>query len=101
MLNTMPQEQPTVQYFALIDTGGSAEAATGLVRRTHTKPMVTDEELRGDFTWHPTDYLQRYYYLGSNDQDHVEITEEFAEQLMDRWRRRREERLRAQGEAGG
>jgi hypothetical protein len=88
----MAEDQPEVQYFALLRTGGTVENAKGLVRRTHTKPLAVDEALHRDLAWHPTEYLHRYYYLGSNDRDHVEVSAEVAEQLMRRWRRRRLER---------
>lgn len=74
-----------VQYFALLRDGGTPEEASGLVRRTHTTPVPTDESIGRDLSWHPTEYLRRYY-LGHNDQDHVEVTPEFASQLIERWR---------------
>jgi hypothetical protein len=82
----MDQDEPTVQYFALIRDGGTAEEAIGLVRRVHTRPLPTDEVLGNDLEWQPTEYLERYYVLGSTDGDHVEITAELAAQLIDRWR---------------
>jgi hypothetical protein len=82
----MEQDEPSVQYFALIKDGGTAEEATGLVRRVHTSPLPTDEAIGNDLDWHPTDYLERYYVLGSMDREHVEITADVAAQLIDRWR---------------
>jgi hypothetical protein len=82
----MEQDEPSVQYFALIKDGGTAEEATGLVRRVHTRPLPTDEAIGNDLDWHPTDYLERYYVLGSMDREHVEITADVAAQLLDRWR---------------
>jgi hypothetical protein len=82
----MENEAVKVTYYALIPDDGSAEDATGLVRRTHTKPRHTDDAIGNDLEWHPTDYLNRYYILGSNDQDHVEVPAEFAEKLLQRWR---------------
>jgi hypothetical protein len=81
----MEQEPPAVQYFALVPDCGTAEEATGLVRRIHTQPMPTDEVLQNDLEWHPTEYL-RLYWLGHNDHDHVEVSAEFAAQLLQRWR---------------
>jgi hypothetical protein len=83
----MEQETPAVQYFALLRDGGTAENASGLVRRIHTTPVPTDEAVGRDLLWHPTEYL-RLYRLGHNDQDHVEVSAEFAAQLIERWRRR-------------
>jgi len=81
----MEQETPAVQYFALLRDGGTPENASGLVRRTHTTPIPTDEAIGRDLLWHPTDYL-RLYRLGHNDQDHVEITPRLAAELIERWR---------------
>lgn len=82
----MEQETPEVQYFALLRDGGTAENASGLVRRTYTTPVPTDEAIGRDGLWHPTEYL-RLYRLGHNDQAHVEVSAEFAAQLIERWRR--------------
>lgn len=84
----MEQETPAVQYFALIPDDGTAEEAFGLVRRIHTQPIPTDEQLHNDLEWHPTEYL-RLYRLGHNDQDHVEVSAEFADQLIEGWRAKR------------
>ena len=51
-----------------------------------TTPRPTDETIGDDLEWHPTDYLERYYTLGSMDRENVEITAEFAEDLVARWR---------------
>jgi hypothetical protein len=79
-------DKPGVRYFALIKDGGTAEEATGLVRRVPATPLPADEAIGNDLEWHPTDYLERYYKLGSMDREHVEITPEFAEELLTRWR---------------
>jgi hypothetical protein len=85
----MENEAPAVTYYALIRDDGTAEDATGLVRRTHTQPFHTDEAVGNDLEWHPTEYLDRYYILGTMDQEHVEVTAEFAEALLGRWRAKR------------
>ena len=79
-------DEPAVRYFALLDDDGTPEDATGLVRRVATVPIPTDEAVGRDLEWHPTDYLERYYKLGTMDRDHVEVTAEFAEALLARWR---------------
>jgi hypothetical protein len=81
----MEQDEPSVQYYALIKDDGTVEQATGLVRRVHTRPLPTDEAIGNDLDWHPTDYLERYYLRGSMDREHVEITADRAAQLLDRW----------------
>ena len=82
---------PVVRYFALIKDGGTPEAATGLVRRVATHPLPTDEAIGNDLEWHPTEYLERYYRLGTMDREHLEVTAEFAEELLARWRAAREQ----------
>ena len=82
----MEQDEPAVQYFALITDDGTAEEAIGLLRRIHTTPLPTDEAIGNDIEWHPTDYLDRYYILGSMDGNHVEVSAEFAARLLERWR---------------
>ena len=72
-----------VTYYALLLDGFTADAPSGIVRRTHTVP-ATDEAFGRDMTWHPTEYLRRYY-LGHNDVDHVEIDEESAKSIIARW----------------
>lgn len=79
-------DKPAVRYFALIKDDGTAEDATGLVRRVPTTPLPTDEAIGNDLEWHATDYLERYHRLGAMDREHVEITPEFAEELLSRWR---------------
>ncbi len=63
----MQSDEPAVRYFALIKDGGSAEEATGLVRRVPTTPQPTDEAIGNDLEWHPTDYLER---VGSRPRQH-------------------------------
>lgn len=70
----------------VVRDGGTAQEPTGLVRRVHTRPLPTDESIGNDLGWHSTDYLERYYVLGSTDREHVEITAELAVQLLERWR---------------
>ena len=83
-------DEPTVRYFALIKDGGPLEEATGLVRRLPTTPRPTDEAIGNDLEWHPTDYLERYYTLGTMDRENVELTGELADELLARWRTARE-----------
>ena len=92
----MENETPRITYYALVPDDGSVDNATGLVRRVHTSPRRTDEAIGNDLEWHPTDYLDRYYILGSMDREHVEVSAEVAEGLLERWRERR-----AQSAAGG
>ncbi|MFI6866230.1 hypothetical protein [Nocardia sp. NPDC050406] len=89
--NTMPDSnEPAVRYFVLIDDergypdGTRARRITGLVRRTDTRPLPTDEALGRDFQWGPTEYLRRYD--PGVDEPHEEISAEAAERIIESWR---------------
>ncbi|SHV28203.1 hypothetical protein [Mycobacteroides abscessus] len=73
----------SVTYYARLAGGHTADDPSGIVRRTHTVPPI-DEAFGRDMQWHPSEYLRRYY-LGHNDVDHVEIDEESAKSILDRW----------------
>jgi hypothetical protein len=96
----MEDRIPAVQYFALVLDDGDPENANGLVRRTHTKPRATDEAIGSDLEWHPTEYLKRYYILGTTDREHVEVSEDFAAALLHRWRDELQEAEAERGEPG-
>ena len=76
---------PKITYYARLGGGRNKDNPSGLVRRIHASPPV-DEAFGRDLSWHPTEYLQRYYLLGSNDIDHEEISSDEAEAILDRWR---------------
>jgi hypothetical protein len=76
--------EPRVTYYALLAGDRTRENPSGIVRRTHTDAPV-DESFRRDLTWQPTEYLRRYF-LGHNDTDHVEISEDEADAVIARWR---------------
>ena len=75
-----------VTYYALLAGNRTRENPSGMVRRTHSDPPV-DEVFKRDLSWQPTDYLRRYF-LGHNDVDHVEISEDEAQAILGRWRAR-------------
>ena len=85
----MENDAPAVTYYALVRDNGTVDDATGLVRRTHARPVQVDEAIGNDLQWHAADYLDRYYLLGTMDREHVEVSAEFAEALLARWRERR------------
>lgn len=70
-------------YYALLPGDRTPDDPGGILRRTHTEPPI-DEAFGRDMQWHPSEYLRRYY-LGHNDVDHVEIDEESAKSILDRW----------------
>jgi len=76
---------PEITYYALISEDHPRERPEGLVRRIHTEPMPTDQELHRDLQWHPSEYLRRHW-LGHNYSDHVEISEQEAERIIAQWR---------------
>ena len=77
---------PKVSYYALVNDRHPVGDPSGIVRRTHTEPRPVDEALGRDMEWHPTEFLYRHW-LGHNDQDYVEITEEAALALISRWKK--------------
>ncbi|WP_088413261.1 hypothetical protein [Mycobacteroides saopaulense] len=72
-----------ITYYALLSGDRTPDDPGGILRRTHTVPPI-DEAFGRDMQWHPSQYLRRYY-LGHNDVDHVEIDEESAKSILDRW----------------
>jgi hypothetical protein len=78
---------PRITYYARIDATHPADRPAGIVRRIHTEPVPTDEAFTRNMRWEPTEYLRRYY-LGHNDDDHVEISEQEANRIIQSWRER-------------
>ena len=76
---------PKITYYARVTPVHDRADPAGLLRRIHTEPIPTDEALQRDLKWHPTEALYRYW-LGHTDNDYVEITEEEANDIIDRWR---------------
>ncbi|MFD6101507.1 hypothetical protein ACFWFQ_02470 [Nocardia salmonicida] len=93
--------EPAVRYFALFEDEWCererwrARRTTGLVRRTDTQPVPTDEALGRDFTWGPTEYLRRYN--PGTDEPHVEISAETAERFIKSWRTSRASEFESAG----
>lgn len=83
---------PKITYYALVDDGYPPEHPTGIVRRTHTEPLPVDEAFGRNLQWHPTEFLYRHW-LGHNEQDYVEISEEAAQAVIARWREEWREEL--------
>jgi hypothetical protein len=77
---------PRITYYARVTPTHDKTDPAGLVRRIHTEPMPTDQALQRDLQWHPTEALY-LHWLGHNDNDYEEITEEEADGIIDRWRR--------------
>ena len=76
----------SVSFFAVVlEPGNPRDRPAGLVRRIHTAPVPTDESMHRDLQWHPSECLRRYW-LGHNELDHVEISEEEAAAVIAHWR---------------
>ena len=84
-----------ITYYALLAGEHTPDDPAGMVRRIHTDPPI-DEAFWRDMAWHPTEYLRRYY-LGHNDVDYVEIDEDSAKSILDRWCAKWTEEDRASG----
>lgn len=76
---------PRVTYYAIVSASHDRTDPGGLLRRWHTEPRPTDEILRRDLQWYPTDFFDRAR-LGHNDNDYEEISEEEAVTIIERWR---------------
>lgn len=74
--------EPNFTYYALISDVGKPG---GLLRRSHDGLGRKGESLRGDFTWQPSEFLERYD-LGHNDSDFTEVSADEAASLIEQWR---------------
>jgi hypothetical protein len=74
-----------VTYYARLAPGDTPDRPRSLVRRRHTEVYPTDEALRDDGRWHPTDLLERAS-VGDLDDEMVEISAEAADRVAARWR---------------
>jgi hypothetical protein len=75
------------RYFAVIGQGRTIDNPSGLVRRRPTPEGLTDESIRRDLTWGPTDVfeqIERGEELGLPEL--TEITEPQANDLIERFR---------------
>jgi hypothetical protein len=81
---------PAITYYAHIrpPTHPTSDPL-GLFRVINTEPKGSYEayqELRRDGQWHQSDLLYRYFWRGSTDWNLVEISEEQAQAIIERWR---------------
>ncbi|GAA3230686.1 hypothetical protein ACFO1B_27005 [Dactylosporangium siamense] len=73
-----------VTYYARLAPNDTVERPRSLIRRRHTPVYPTDEALRDDGRWHPTDLVERAT-VGDLDDELVEIPAELAETIAARW----------------
>ena len=92
--------EPKITYYATLAAGATRDDPSGIVRRIHTMPVPTDEAFGRNMQWHRTEYLHRYWQ-GHNDIDHVDITADEAQALIDQWCAEwAQEDARSSGESG-
>ncbi|MFC4998810.1 hypothetical protein ACFPIJ_13305 [Dactylosporangium cerinum] len=91
-------------YYARLAPNDTTERPRSLVRRRHTPVYPTDEALRDDGRWHPTDLVERAA-VGDLEDELVEIPAELADAIAARWQalaevRRRELAAQGRGQLG-
>jgi len=74
-----------ITYYALLGVDRPRNRPAGVVRRRRLEDGTTlDDSFTRNLKWEPTEYLDRYYILGSTDREHVEITKEEADAFVQR-----------------
>jgi hypothetical protein len=75
-------------YYAVVGTGRTITDPSGLVRRRHTAEGPIDESIARDFSWRFTDAIYQNERGENFGPDLVEISEEDAEALIERFRQK-------------
>jgi hypothetical protein len=76
-----------ITYYAIIAPGTRRDEPSGLARRCETEEGFHDEALWRDLNWHFSPTIVEWKRAESTD-DLVEISEEEANQLIERFRER-------------
>jgi hypothetical protein len=76
-----------ITYYAIIPPGNSYDEPAGLARRTMSDEGFHDEALWRDLNWHFSPTIVEWKRAKSTD-ELVEISEEEAQQLIDRFTKR-------------
>jgi hypothetical protein len=74
-----------ITYYAIIAPGTTGEEPAGLARRVETEDGFHDEALWRDLNWHFSPTIVEWQRAESTD-DLVEVSEEEANELIDRFR---------------
>lgn len=74
-----------IKYYAIIGAGRTIENPSGLARRRLHADIPMDESLRRDLTWGPDSAIREWEY-GDVGSDLVEISEDEAQALIERFR---------------
>ena len=77
-----------ITYYAVIGAGRTTTDPSGLVRRRHTAEGPVDESITRDMSWRWTDAIYQSERGENFGPDLVEISEEDAEALIERFRRK-------------
>lgn len=75
-------------YYAVVGSGRTIEDPSGIVRRRHTAAGPADESLTRDFSWTFTDAIYQQERGENFGPELVEISEDEAGVLMERFRKR-------------
>jgi hypothetical protein len=76
-----------ITYYAIVAPGTTLEEPAGLARRREDDEGIEDEALGRDLGWHFSPVIAGWKRAESTD-DLVEISEEDADRLADRFRQR-------------
>jgi hypothetical protein len=74
-------------YYTIVGVGRSKAHPSGLARRRYTPEGRTDESLRKDLSWGPTNAITEWE-AGNLAGELVEISEQDADELIERFRER-------------
>ena len=74
------------QYFYVVDGPATPDAAPVALGRTDRDgPPHNAQMLNRRAAWVPSEFLQRYHLLGTNEDDYVEISDERAREIVTEW----------------
>jgi uncharacterized alpha-E superfamily protein len=77
-----------ITYYAVVGEGRTIEHPSGIVRRRHAAAGHADESLTRDFSWTFTDAIYQQERGQNFGPELVEISEDEAGVLMERFRKR-------------
>lgn len=77
-----------VHYYAIVSRGRTTSDPSGLARRSVLGDEVRDESLRRDLTWGHTTAIAEWNRGEELTRDLVEISEDEARELVERFRRK-------------
>jgi hypothetical protein len=72
-------------YYRVLGRATPDAMPRGLGRTDQRGPRYNAQMLDRDARWVRSEFLERYYLLGTNEDDYVEISEERAIEIIDSW----------------